>query len=273
MTDRTVAELERDGWEKNAADYDEINSPITDKAIPSLLDAVGELKGRRLLEVACGTGRLAHVASSRGAFVTGIDVAENMVKLCEQANIPKAEFRVCGAESLPFEDESFDVAVCNFGLLHFSNPVAALSEVRRTLKAERPFACSVWEPPDEGNEFFGNILGLYGAHANMDVGLPEAPPTFAFADSTHRDSVFREAGLQIIDDFRLDLTWPLAGPETALNFVMKGAVRMRLLFERQTQGTQTLLKEKLVELTKPYLSNNLEGIPCPAHIAVAKKIN
>jgi hypothetical protein len=58
MHDTTFADYVREGWARNAADYDAIDLPATRQAIALLLDSVGPLYGRRVLEVTCGTGHL-----------------------------------------------------------------------------------------------------------------------------------------------------------------------------------------------------------------------
>ena len=79
MNEKTFAQFEQEGWESNAADYDEIDLPATSQAFAPLLESVGNLHGRRVLEVASGTGHLAEQVVARGATVVGVDVAPSMV--------------------------------------------------------------------------------------------------------------------------------------------------------------------------------------------------
>jgi len=66
----------------------------------------GAVRGTRLLNVACGPGRLSAAASQRGCLVTGIDFAEPTVALARQC-CPQGAFHVGDAESLPFKAGSF----------------------------------------------------------------------------------------------------------------------------------------------------------------------
>ena len=125
MNEKTFAQYEQEGWQRNAADYDEIDIPATSQAIAPLLDSVGDLHGLRVLELASGTGHLAEHAVARGATVVGIDVASNMVELARQRVPVGAKFYEGDAEVLSFEDESFDAVLCGFGLLHFTQPEQA----------------------------------------------------------------------------------------------------------------------------------------------------
>ena len=186
MSEKTFADYEKDGWQRNAAAYDEVVIPATSQSIAPLLDSVGDLQGLRVLELASGTGHLAEQAVARGATVVGIDVAANMVELARK-RVPSATFYEGAAEEMPFEDESFNVVLCCLSFLHFAQPEKAFSEVARVLKPGAPCAFTVWQKPEKGNEFLGLLLKTYQEHAEMDVGLPPAPPMFALVDPAVRD--------------------------------------------------------------------------------------
>ncbi len=193
--EETFSQLEREGWQRNASDYDSVDLPATRQAFAPLLDSVGDLRGRHVLEVASGTGHLAADALARGATVVGVDVAHNMVALARQ-RVPDAIFREGDAEALPFQDEQFDAVLCCFGLLHFAQPAQALREAARVLKPGGTVSFTVWCAPEQGGEFLGLILRTYQSHANMDVQLPPAPPMFALADPAVRDPMLTEAGFR-----------------------------------------------------------------------------
>jgi SAM-dependent methyltransferase len=193
-----------------------------------------------------------------------------MVALARQ-RVPGATFHEGAAEALPFEDEQFDVVLCAFGLLHFAQPAQALREAARVLKPGGTCAFTVWQAPEQGNEFLGLILGTYQAHAKLEVGLPPAPPLFGLADPTVRDPMLRQAGFGDIQTRDLAIVWPLRGPETACEFVLKGAVRTRMLYDRQTPQVQQRIREALVAETMPYARDGKAGIPCPAVLVTAFK--
>ena len=75
----TFKDLEQAGWTEKALAYDDHFVPITRQAIYPILDALGDLADRDLLDIACGTGDLAQVAAGRSARVTGVDFAPTMV--------------------------------------------------------------------------------------------------------------------------------------------------------------------------------------------------
>ena len=93
------------------------------------------LMEKHLLDIGCGRGRLSRALVRRGARVSGIDPQDAMVAMAREA-APEGDFRVAGAEALPFEDATFDGAVILNSLHHVPGAViaAALSEAMRVVR-------------------------------------------------------------------------------------------------------------------------------------------
>jgi ubiquinone/menaquinone biosynthesis C-methylase UbiE len=66
-------------------------------------------KGKKLLEVGCGTGHWSWFFSEYGFEVSGVDVSKRMIDIAQSKNISNASFQVSDGHSLPFEDGSFGV--------------------------------------------------------------------------------------------------------------------------------------------------------------------
>src|SRR5215472_5493260 len=98
MHQESFSELERAGWQRNAPDYESVDLPATSQAFAPLLDSLGDLHDRHVLEVASGTGHLAAQVLARGASIVGIDVAANMIALARQ-RVPGATFLEGDAEA------------------------------------------------------------------------------------------------------------------------------------------------------------------------------
>lgn len=83
-----------------------------DAAAEAVLDRIGPLDGRRLLEVGCGDGWHLVGAADRGAEVWGVDPSAALLWLA-RAQLAGADLRLGSADELPFDTGSFDV-VCRF---------------------------------------------------------------------------------------------------------------------------------------------------------------
>ena len=115
MADHTFTSLERDGWSRNAAGYDNVILDWTSQAFDPLLDTFGDLSKKGFLDVASGTGHLTKAAADRGAVAEGLDISPEMVA-CAARVFPTLTFRTGNADSLPYDDATFDAVTCCFGL-------------------------------------------------------------------------------------------------------------------------------------------------------------
>lgn len=101
-------------------------------------ERLGELRGRRVLELGCGMGVVSVVLGRRGAAVLGIDVSPGMIDIARRNAALHGleglvEHRVMSAEAMELPDASFDL-VFGFVYLHHLQPTLAASEVRRVLR-------------------------------------------------------------------------------------------------------------------------------------------
>ena len=92
----------------------------------------------RLLDVATGTGFLAFEFAKHVSEVIGIDFTEEMLAIAKQYkadnDIKNVVFESADVESLPFNDNCFEIVSCRFALHHFLHPEKAISEMTRVLK-------------------------------------------------------------------------------------------------------------------------------------------
>lgn len=102
---------------------------INRRETESLLSMLDDLEGKRVLEVATGTGRFAQVLQERGAEVVGVDIsAEMMDQAVERCG---GVFVRCDASNLPFGDDEFDAVVAMRFLHLMPEPEPFVSEMAR----------------------------------------------------------------------------------------------------------------------------------------------
>jgi SAM-dependent methyltransferase len=94
--------------------------------------------GERVLDVACGTGVVARLASEQvgdTGTVAGLDLNPGMLAVARTATPPgmRIEWHEASAEAMPMPDASFDVVLCQMGLQFVPDKSAALQEIRRVL--------------------------------------------------------------------------------------------------------------------------------------------
>lgn len=129
-----------------------------------------------VLELACGTGiltRKLQEALPSTARLVATDLNDPMIDFAARKfkKSKRLEWKQVDATTLPFEDESFDVVVCQFGLMFVPDKVTAIRETYRILKRGGRFVFSVWDAI-ERNDF------AYLAHRTITSFFENDPPMF-----------------------------------------------------------------------------------------------
>lgn len=126
---------------------------------PAMLNLVGDVTGRDVLDIGCGAGPLAERLTQRGARVSGFDLSARMVELARKRLGDHAELSVADlADPLPYDDDSFDVACASLVLHYLRDWVDPLSEIRRVLRPGGRLVASVNHPLAYAlleNKYFG----------------------------------------------------------------------------------------------------------------------
>lgn len=139
-----------------------IGAPLADDLIDD-----AELKpGEQVLDVACGTGVVARLASHRvgpeGAVV-GVDVNPGMLAVARTVHPtnPTIEWHQASAERMPLPDERFDAVLCQMGLQFMEDPLGALGEMRRVLKEGGRLILNVPGPAPSMFKVFARSMGRH----------------------------------------------------------------------------------------------------------------
>ncbi|MFI9818642.1 class I SAM-dependent methyltransferase [Saccharothrix variisporea] len=102
---------------------------------PAILDLLGDVRGRRVLDAGCGAGSVASGLVERGAVVSGFDRSAKMVELARRRLGDGVDLEVADiAEPLPYPDAVFDDAVAALVLHYLEDWTTPLAELRRVLK-------------------------------------------------------------------------------------------------------------------------------------------
>jgi ubiquinone/menaquinone biosynthesis C-methylase UbiE len=123
---------------RQLASYLRDGAPQTPSAIRMLVHELGDLRGKTVLDLGCGTGDLSVILARRGGRVVGVDVSPASVRIAlrrARANgvSDSMTARVMSAHSLAFADASFDV-VAGKAILHHLDLLRSRDEILRVLK-------------------------------------------------------------------------------------------------------------------------------------------
>lgn len=152
---------QREQWNKDGAAWRRWN-PVLDRwygeATRQMLDLARIRPGQRILDVAAGAGEPAVSAAERvgpSGHVLATDISEGIVELARQVarerGLEQVETRAMDGEQLDLPDASFDAVLCRLGLMYMPQPVTALSEWRRVLRAGGRVAVAVFSTPERNS--------------------------------------------------------------------------------------------------------------------------
>lgn len=99
-----------------------------------MIEQFAGLRGKHVLEIGCGDGRVSRILAEKAGRYTAIDPDSRAIAKA-RSNIPNIDFRTGSGEDLEFENACFDVALFTLSL-HHQNSALALSEVHRVLKPD-----------------------------------------------------------------------------------------------------------------------------------------
>ncbi|MFA5131978.1 MAG: class I SAM-dependent methyltransferase [Candidatus Paceibacterota bacterium] len=114
---------------------------------PNLLRLLGDIEGKKVLDLACGQGIFSQQLRDKGAHVTGVDVSKELIKFAEEKNetikekgTHKVAFLVTSADDLyMLKDVTFDIVVCVLALQNIENLQKTIAEVSRVLTSSGSF--------------------------------------------------------------------------------------------------------------------------------------
>jgi ubiquinone/menaquinone biosynthesis C-methylase UbiE len=162
-----IKRKQRDTWP--GGDYAAVGTTIP--LISELLCDTADLRaGWRVLDVAGGSGNTALAAARCGCRVTSIDyVGELLERARERAAAERLDLELleADAESLPFDDASFDAVISGVGVMFAPDHRRAARELLRTCRPGGTIALASWTP----DGFVGGMLKTVAAHVPPPPGM------------------------------------------------------------------------------------------------------
>ncbi|WP_263657366.1 class I SAM-dependent methyltransferase [Nonomuraea gerenzanensis] len=246
----------------NAEAYDRGFAHLSSHTVGPLLAVARRSRGRRLLDVGCGTGVVTAAALALGAEVTAVDQDPVMLELLARRH-PYATIRRAALPELPFEDERFDCVAGNFVINHVADAGAALRELHRVLRPGGSVALSWWKSDEmTATSVFSEAIAAAGVPYEPPVrpfGAHDTPPLFL---ALLEGAGFREGAVEAVrwrHQVDLGAWWTDVVGAGGPRFGMVG---------RQPPEVAERIRAEYLRLAAPYAE---EGFPVCAYLAQAVK--
>ena len=263
-------------WEKHRETVRVMFEPVT----RGLVEAADIAEGMKVLDVACGSGEpgltLAGIVGPYGS-VTSTDIVVEMVAAAQREaarrRLTNMNFRPCPADSLPFEDNTFDAAICRLGAMFFPDPLAGLREMLRVTRSGRKVALAVWHN-SESNPFFHIVTNVLSKYVESPPEDSQEGGPFRFARPGALAQILKQAGAANVREHVLDfaVAAPIS-PEEFWTVRSEMSETMREKLGQIERGRHTQVKRDLIEATRAYFPEGTMKFPAKAIVVSGAKNN
>lgn len=211
-------------WAQFHEQLDRQLSPLGSEALRALEPKNGE----RIVDIGCGCGQssldLARRVGPRGSVV-GVDISSPMLAIARQRELPpplvSPAFRQLDAQSEDLGQSVFDAAFSRFGVMFFSEPVIAFTNIRAALKPGGRLGFVCWRALHENPWMTTPLDAALPFLPSLPPPDPMEPGPFALADATRIRSILDSAGFESIAIRPFDARIGEADLEPTLNLSLK----------------------------------------------------
>lgn len=208
----------------------------------AIFDRAGLRPGEQVLDIGCGCGATTLAVAARlqpGGMATGADISRPMLERARQRarenGVDNAIFLEADAQTYAFSPATFDAVISRFGVMFFSDPTAAFTNIRRGMKSGARLSFICWRPMQE-NPWV--VVPLMAAAKHIELPAPPdplAPGPFAFADAERLRGILNAAGFADIRTDKQDLRYPIGNTadfEKAVDFTLEIGPVSALLIDK-----------------------------------------
>jgi SAM-dependent methyltransferase len=266
-------------WDEIAPGYDRTNTPTQMRIAGEGLRRAGLRAGMRFLDVAAGSGALSIPAARLGARVVATDLSPVMLELLGARAREEGldiEARVMDAHALQLDDESFDLAGSQFGVMLLPDMPRAVREMARvTRPGGRVFIHAYGDP--QRIEFLGFLVRAVQSVRPGFQGPPMDPPPLEFqlADPGRLQAALSDAGLKDATvETVIETTEHRTGEDLWQWLVWSNPIVERILggMLRLTDDERALVRQALERLVRERAGgNDAAALANPVNIGIGTR--
>ncbi|MGA9508166.1 MAG: class I SAM-dependent methyltransferase [Candidatus Sulfotelmatobacter sp.] len=236
-----------------ASDKWKAKSAVMGKAVTEALVEYAQPKpGMRVLDLASGTGEPAISVAMRvgpQGRVTALDLSADLLEIAsgraKERGLDNFSTQQADAQALPFDDNTFDLATCRFGIMFFADVIRALRELRRVLISEARACFVAWGSFDQ--PYWRSTMGVVHSHVGGSLLPPGGPDPFRFAQPGSLSAMLRSGGFRDVQEETKTLPWTWPGtPREVWEQAQAVAVPFRPMLERVPENMRKQIDEEVL---------------------------
>ena len=242
------------GWRRRWASFEQGAQPLSDR----MMYLAHVAPGQRVLDVATGIGEPAMTAARQvgpSGSVVAIDQAPQMLAVARErmqvAGIRTVEFIEGDAETTALPLDSFDAAVCRWGLMFFQDPVGTLTRLKNSLVPGGWLAAAVWSEPSRVP-----VISLPFSVLSREQGqphpLPAGPNPFALSEPASLEQVLHEAGFANVHSEPFTVTFEFASVDELLGYLGDVSAPIHMIMATSSPEYQAEFWKKLADAAVPF---------------------
>ena len=225
---------------------------------------------RRILETACGTGVVTSLLAEHfpDAEIVATDLNQPMLDIATtRVAAPNVSFRQADALDLAFDDGSFDLVVCQFGIMFYPDKKRGNAEARRVLGDGGHYLLAIWDRIER------NVLSNLANQAMQQL-FPDNPPQFmsrgpfSYYEPEWIERDLEEAGFTTIEIETVSATSRSGSAADAARGLVYGSP-MGVELEDYGPGALDRVFDFLSQSAKEYEGPNGFAAPMMAHVVTA----
>lgn len=256
-------------WRQHGEMVREMTEPVS----RALVDAAGPDEGELWLDVACGLGdpatRIAERVGETGRVIVS-DFTYEMAHAAAEALGGPIGAVTAAAEALPFRAR-FEGVTCRFGAMFFTDPSAALAEIRGALAPGGRAVFAVWGGR-ERNPFFSEVwAAVREVHPDAPAPDPDDPHPFRYAPAGKLAALLRSAGWVDVEERTLPF---VMGSELALeefwDYLISFSAELDRLVGDLPEERRAMLRAGLEDRLVPYFREGAMRFPAEARLVLAR---
>ncbi len=245
--------------------FEAVNTALIARANPQ--------PGENVLDIGCGTGATARAFASHlepTGSITALDISEpliNQARSRADESPVTSHYHLVDAQNEQIPDAPFDLATSRFGVMFFSDPVVAFTNIRNHLKPGGRLVIAAWSNIS-GNPWFEEPRnGAVNRLGPMDISDPHAPGPLGFQDIERVTGILRDAGFQSVVGEEAEVILSHPGPLERVAALASNIGPAARVLKKYQGGPQD------IEAIKNYVQDKFSPFETPEAVLIPARLN